>query len=101
MHEPVARTPYEKAASLSFDHLYRRYAQLGTAIANPAAVELEACTTYPKTKPAHKEEGEGEGEGEVMGSLSVSPGPSRGNTMSGDRCRRGDMPREYEYIAME
>lgn len=83
MHEPVARTPYERAASLLFDHLYRRHAQLGTVMANPAAAELEACATYPKTKPAQKEEGEGEGLD--MGSSSVSPGPSEGNAMSGEQ----------------
>lgn len=87
MHEPVAKTPYEKAASLLFDHLYRRHAQLGTAMVNPTAVELEACVTYPKTKPAQKEEGEDEGLD--MGSPSVSPGPSGDNAMS-----RGQVQKE-------
>lgn len=58
MHEPAARTSYEKAASLFFDNLYRRHAQLEDAVVEPTTVGLEARVTYPETKPAQIEEEE-------------------------------------------
>lgn len=94
MHEPAARTPYEKAASLFFDNLYRRHAQLEDAMVEPAAAEpitvgLEARVTYPETKPAQKEEKEVVDAAD-MRSPSVSPRAKRRQRQEwGSRGRRG------------
>ncbi|KAL0638910.1 hypothetical protein Q9L58_002141 [Maublancomyces gigas] len=72
MHEPVAHTPCEKAASILYDNLYRRHAGLQVTAADPVAVnpvatslseivgEPRTCITYPNTKPTRTEEEENE-----------------------------------------
>lgn len=84
MHEPVAHTPCEKAASILYDNLYRRHAGLQDDLVavDPVATLLSEIVgepgtrmTYPDTKPARIEEDEEEKvEGMVtVGNVDVTP----------------------------
>lgn len=112
MHEPVAHTPCEKAASILYDNLYRRHVGLQATAADPVADdpvatllggivgEPGARMTYADTKPTRTEEEEKEEEMVVVVDVDVTPRPaspvakkqySRGKKRFGLRYRYRDV----------